>query len=156
MAASQWTVFARAKHKIGIRTAGVASIDLSGDTFKLTLHRTAASANIVGADVSIFSSVGSLASGGGAATGTGVALAGVTWTTGASLGQHKWDANDVVVTAGGGSNLSAVRYAVIRTSIGATSGALLCYAALSTAEFNVNDGNTLTIQMDAAGIFTLT
>jgi hypothetical protein len=62
---------------------------------------------------------------------------------------------DPVFTASA-STLSAVRYAVIRKSAGAvTSGLLLCYAALSTAEFNVTTGNTLTIQMHANGVFTL-
>jgi hypothetical protein len=55
-----------------------------------------------------------------------------------------------------GSTLDAVRFACIRKSSGAvTSGFVLCYAALSTAAFDVTTGNTLTIQMAATGVFTL-
>ena len=85
-----------------------------------------------------------------------VTLAGVAWTNGASAGQQKWDVTDPIITAVG-STLSAVRYAVIRLSgTSVTSGHLLCFAALSTAEFDVSTGNTLTIQMAATGVFTLT
>ena len=147
MAASAWTIFDSAKHKIGN-----GDIDLSSGTFRLSLHRTSASANLVG-DITIFTSVGDQCSGGGYAALT---LSGVAWTAGASAGQQKFDVTDPVFTASS-STLSAVRYAVIRKSAGAvTSGLLLCYAALSTAEFNVTTSNTLTIQMAATGVFTLT
>lgn len=146
MAASAWTVFDSAKHKIGN-----GAINLSSHTFRLSLHRTSASANLAG-DITIFTSVGDQCSGGGYAAKT---LAGVSWGAGTSAGQQKWDVTDPVFTASA-STLSAVRYAVIRKSAGATtSGLLLCYAALSTAEFNVTTGNTLTIQMAATGVFTL-
>lgn len=147
MAASAWTIYDSAKHKIGN-----GDIDLSSSTFRLSLHRTSASANMVGAN-SIFTSIADECSGGGYVAKT---LAGTVWTAGASAGQQKWDVTDPVFTASG-STLSAVRYAVIRQSAGSTtSGLLLCYAALSTTEFNVTTSNTLTIQMAATGIFTLT
>jgi len=146
MAASAWTIFDRAKHHIGTGT-----INLSSGNFKLTLHRTSASANLVG-DITTFASVGSESSGGGYAD---VSLAGIAWTNGASAGQQKFDCTDPVITASG-STLSAVRYAVIRQSASAGGGPLLCYAALSTAQFDVSTGNTLTIQMNTNGIFTLT
>ena len=147
MAASAWTIFDSAKHKIGN-----GDIDLSSHTFRLSLHRTSASANLIG-DITIFTSVGDQCSGGGYVAKT---LAGVAWTAGASAGQQKWDCTDPVFTASA-SNIGSVRYAVIRKSAGATtSGLLLCYAALSTAAFDVTTPNTLTIQMAATGIFTLT
>jgi hypothetical protein len=146
MAASAWTIFDRAKHYIGDGT-----IPLSGGIFRLSLHRTSASANLVG-NITIFSSVGEQCSGGGYVAQT---LASHTWTAGASAGQQRFDAADPVFTASA-STLSAVRYAVIRLSSGSTtSGLLLCYAALSTSEFNISTGNTLTLQLAATGIFTL-
>lgn len=146
MAASAWTIFDSAKHKIGN-----GDIDLSTHLFRLSLHRTSASANLVG-DITIFTSVGSQSSGGGYAAAT---LASVTWAAGTSAGQQKFDSADPIITASS-SVLSAVRYAVIRKSVGSvTSGLLLCFAALSTTEFNISTGNTLTIQMASTGIFTL-
>jgi len=147
MAASAWTVFDQAKHKIGDGT-----IDLSGGTFRLALYRTSASANLIG-NITIQSSIGSESSGGGYPLG-GTALGSITWTAGASAGEQAFDCADPIFTASA-SVLSAVRYAVIVQSLGATSGHLLCYAALSTVQFNVTTGNTLTVQMNASGIFTL-
>ena len=145
MAASAWTIFDQAKHYIGMGT-----IDLSGGSFRLTLHRTSASANLVG-NITTFASVGSESSGGGYSD---FSLASISWGAGTSAGQQKWDVTDPVITASG-STLSAVRYAVIRQSASAGGGPLLAYAALSTSEFNVTTGNTLTIQMAATGVFTL-
>lgn len=148
MAASAWTVFNRAKHKIGNGT-----INLGGGKYRLTLHRTSASAKLSG-QPSIFTSVGFESSGGGYSD---YLLSNVAWTGAASANSttRKFDCTDPVITASS-SVLSAVRYAVLRYSAGAASGHLLCYAALSTAQFDVGSGNTLTIQMNASGIFTLT
>jgi hypothetical protein len=149
MAASAWTIAKRAKHHIGN-----GNIDLSADNFRLTLHRSSASTNLTvdASNITVFSSVGSESSGGGYSD---VLLSNIAWTNGASAGQQKFDCTDPIITASS-STLSAVRYAVIRNSIAAASGRLLCFAALSTAEFNVTTGNTLTIQMASTGIFTLT
>ena len=147
MAASAWAIFDRAKYYIGNAT-----INLSATApFRLSLHQTAASANLVG-DITVYASVGSESSGGGYAAAT---LGAVTWTTGTSAGQMKWDCSDPIFTAIS-STLSAVRYAVIWQSASAGGGPLLCYAALSATEFDVSTSNTLTIQMNTNGIFTLT
>ena len=145
MAASAWTVFDTAKQKIG-----TGLIALSGDTFRLALYATAASATITG-DVSIQSSIASESSGGGYPLG-GTTLASNTWVE--SGGSVKFDATDPIFTASL-SVLSAVRYAAIVTSVAATSGLCLCYAALSTVQFDVSTGNTLTVQFASTGIFTL-
>lgn len=148
MAASAWVIFDRAKHYIGDGT-----IDLSGGEFRISLHKTSASANLVG-DITIKSSVGSEISATGGYAAGGQSLSSPLWTNGASAGEQKWDATDPIFTASGAS-LNNIRYAVIATSVTATSGVLLCYAALSTAQFNVSSGNTLTVQMNSSGIFTL-
>lgn len=159
MAASAWKVFPAAKQKIGNST-----IDLSG-AFRLSLHRTSASINTRAAALTIFTSVSWLSSGGGwgksgapgadKANGQGLTLTGVSWVSDGASG-YKFDCTDPVFTASA-STLSAVRWAVIRQSAGSVnSGHILCYAPLSTAQFDVQASNTLTIQMNASGIFTLT
>jgi len=144
MAAGAWKVNQYGKFKIGNAT-----INLSNATdFRLALYNTAASANIAG-DISIQSSVGSeIAQTGGYTTG-GMSLSSPTWVQAA--GSVTWDASDWVVTG----SLASVKYAYILYSVGATSGHLLCYSTLSTTAFAVTGTNTLTIQMAAAGIFTL-
>jgi len=94
MAASAWSVFNQAKHKLGLGT-----LDLSGGTFKAVVFRTSASANLI-TDLSILSSVGAFTSTAG--NGDEVAtLATLAWTGTASAGAatRKWDAADIVFTA---------------------------------------------------------
>lgn len=150
MTASAWSLFDVARKHIGNNT-----VNLSTTTgWNMSLHKTAASANLVG-DVTTWGSIGSeLASGNGYTAG-GKALTSVVWTTGASAGQYKWDVGNRVFTASGGA-LTSIRYAVIFFSVGATSGYPLCYAALSTAAFSVSSGSTMTVQINPSGVFTLT
>ena len=148
MAATAWAFWDRAKHRICN-----GDISLSAGPFRLALYSSAASGSINTAALTIQSEIGTECSGGTYAAG-GLTLAGVAWTAGASAGQQKFDCTDPVFTASG-SAISNVRFGVIVRSIGATSGYLLCWSALSTAQFDVTVGNTLTVQMNANGIFTL-
>ena len=156
MGASAWKVFPRAKGKI----AETSGIRLDG-TFRLSLHRTSADLTTRAAGLTVFTSVSWMSSGGGwgkSGAGTKANCDGLTlttsWVTDAASG-YKFDAANPVFTASA-SALSAVRYAVIWQSVAAASGHILCYAPLSTAQFDVQSSNTLTIQMNASGIFTLT
>lgn len=153
MAATAWAFFNDAKKKIGDGT-----IDLDAGIPKLSLHTSAAELN-TSASARVLSTLGSvggeLAVAGGYAAG-GRTLAGVVWTLQGDPGSVKWDATDLVFTASG-ANLSNIKFAVIHFSNAAvTSGHLLCWSRLSTSQFSVTSGNTLTIQFAAAGIFTLT
>jgi hypothetical protein len=152
MGASAWTVFWDAKHRLGL--AGTSGFNLSASKFRMSLHRTSASANLLSNNVSTYGSISYMASGGGI-NAEGQTLTGVTWVSSAA-GVQRFDCSNEVWSPTG-SALSQVRYAVIRESEGAvTSGYPLCYAALSTAEFPVGDGSTLTVQIATTGIFTLT
>ena len=67
--------------------------------------------------------------------------------TGASTGV---DAADFIFTASG-SIMGSVQYLVIAES----GGKLICWCALSTTSFNVTANNTLTVTVNAAGLFTM-
>lgn len=143
MAAGAWKINKNAKLKIG-----AASIVLSGGVFNLTLHSVGASANLISGLVSVFSSIGSEVTGGGYTAG-GNTLSSHTW---AISGQNaKFDSSDWVVTG----SIASIKYAVIMMSTGASEGFVLCYSTLSTSGFDVTGTNTLTIQMNTSGIFTL-
>jgi len=150
MAATAWVFYNAAKNKIGNGT-----IDLTASTskFRLALYMSAASATVATAGLTIQSQIGSQVSGGTYPAG-GLTLAGVTWGFGATSAEQKWDCTDPVFTASG-SAMSNVSYGVIVASVGATSGYPLVWSRLSTAGFDVTTGNTLTVQMNASGIFTL-
>lgn len=149
MAATAWIFYNEAKKKIGNNI-----IPLDAGIFKMQLHTSASNAST--ATLSIASEVNNeIAVAGGYAAG-GRTLAGVAWTIAGDPSSVKWDATDLIFTASG-ANLSIVKFAVIHNSIDTvTSGHLLCWSRLSTAQFSVTSGNTLTIQFATAGIFTLT
>jgi hypothetical protein len=85
----------------------------------------------------------------------GIALTGETWLN--SAGTSTADCNDVVWTASGGSIVA--RFAVIycNATVNSIVKPLLCVCLLDTAPADVTTttGNTLTITINARGIFTL-
>ena len=147
MAAQAWKVYNKAKGKIGGGT-----IDLPG-AIRMALVTSAS--NFATATISLFGSVSSQVTSGNGYSSSGKALASETWTTGTSAGQWKLDAADPVWTATGG-NIANIKAAVLFMS-GASAGAChaLAYASLTSSQFTLASGNTLTIQFNASGIFTL-
>ncbi len=144
MAAGAWKLNQYGKFKIGNAT-----INLSNATdFRLALYTNAASANIAG-DISIQSSITNEAAATGGYVAGGLSLSSPTWVQ--AGGSVKWDASDWIVTG----SIAAIQYAYIVLSVAATSGHLLCYSTLSSAQFALTGTNTMTIQMNALGIFTL-
>lgn len=164
MAAGTWKIYSKAKKIIG--TGGNAmtanGITLGVGVFKMCLLKTSASAAIKSVaigGISTWASISSFeiaAQGGYAAHGRNIGPATGTWTTGASTKQLKftYTTTGLVFTASGAA-LSAIKYAVIRTSSGANAGKLLCFCTLSTAAFSISSPNTLTILPAATGVFTL-
>jgi hypothetical protein len=143
MAAGAWKINPNAKIHLGN-----GDFDLAGAIFNLTLQSIGASANILTGAVSIFTSLGSEVTGGGYTAG-GNTLSSNTFALSGQNG--KFDSSDWIVTG----SIASIKYAYIMQSISATSGFLLCYSTLSTTPFDLTGTNTLTIQMAAAGIFTL-
>jgi hypothetical protein len=134
------------------------TIDMDGTTFDMHFIRTSGSAAVVNAALSTLGSIDAEeVSATGGYTTSGRALT-TTWAAGDSAGEIRFDATDLVLTASG-ANINNIRYAVIVARTGA-SGAdnanlLVAQAALSTAQFTLNSGSTLTVQFNASGIFEL-
>ena len=145
MPAGKWKLYDTAKVNIG---DGV--IDLGSHTFKLALFTSSSNANTLTNDP-LASLTNQVAGANGYTTG-GNTLSGVTWTQ--TGGVATFDATDTTWTATGGS--ITARYGVIYDDTSA-SKALLCVCLLDTAPADVTAtaGNTLTIQFNASGIFTL-
>jgi hypothetical protein len=156
MAATAWAFFNKAKKQLSQNSNGI-RLDGTGK-FKLSLHTSASDLN-TSASARVLSTMtgigGEITAQGGYAAG-GRTLAGIAWTLIGDPGSVKWDATDLVFTANG-ANLSNIKFAVIHLSnTSVTSGYPICWSKLSTSQFSVTSGNTLTIQFAAAGIFTLT
>lgn len=145
MAAQAWKIYNRAKHKIGNGT-----LSLSATTWKIALFQSASDFSDL--TTSLLTSISGEVASGNNYSSSGRSLAGEVWTVGASAKQYKFDANDIVFTASGGT-IANIKAAVIYAS-GATPH-VLCFASLTSSQFTLADGNTLTIQFNSAGIFTL-
>jgi len=150
MAATPWAFYHNAKHKLC--TSDASGFNLSADYFKLGLFQTAATSPADDSTLSLWSEI-SIECSQGAYLAGGKTLSATTWTvTDTSI--QKFDSTNWIMTATG-NTISKVRFAVIRNSTGAQEGHLLCWSRLSTSEFHVSTGNTLTIQINANGIFNL-
>jgi len=149
MAAQSWKFYNLAKKKIGN-----GSISLASTIMRISLVTSAS--NFATKTLGVFGSLtNEIADGNGYST-SGKAMTGEVWTVGGNASTYKWDADDVVWTGTGGA-ISNIKGAVIWVS-GASAGArhLVAFASLTSTQFNLASGNTLTIQMNSAGIATLT
>jgi len=143
MAATAFLLYNEAKKYIGNGT-----IQLGVSTFKLKLCTSASNASTF--TLSTFASVSNEISARGGYVAGGRALAGVVWTVGASAKSYKLDADDLVFTASG-SSLINCKFGVI----GISGGKALCWTRLSTAQFTITSPNTMTLQFNSLGIFTI-
>lgn len=148
MAAGAWTFYNEAKKYL---MSG--DIDLNSSSFRMTLHTSAS--NAATNTLSVYGSVTNEVTEATGYSSSGKALTGVTWTAGASASEMRFNSSALVWTATGG-NISNIKFAVIWIT-GASAGArkLLCRSALSTSQFTLTTGNTLTITPSANGIFEL-
>lgn len=146
MAVGAWTFYNEFKKYLG-----KADIDLDLN-FRIQLHTSAS--NAATATLSVIGSVSSEVTSGNGYSSSGKALT-KTWATGASASEFRFDATAVIWTATGGA-INNVKFAVIWASgASALARKLVCYSQLSTAQFNVTTGNTLTLTPSANGIFEL-
>ena len=149
MAAQAWSVYGTAKLKLGAGT-----ISFPG-TFRIGLYKSSSNFATF-STLSTRSVVTNELTEANGYSSSGKSLASESWLTGASSLQMKFDAADVIWTATGG-NITSIKAAVIWNSNATPSNQhLLCAASLTSSEFTLSSGNTLTIQMNASGILTLT
>ncbi len=147
MAAGPFTVFNKAKEKIGDGT-----IDLDGHTFKIAICGSAQSiaAGFTGTstDARYADLTAEVANGAGYTTG-GATLASVTWAE--SGGTVTFDCADPQWS---GLTKSGMKYAVIYSDT-ATNKDLLAFCELDTVTTVAVTAGTLTINIHANGVFTL-
>ena len=152
MAATAWQLYNDGKRYIGNGT-----IELGVSNFKMALFRTSSNASTF--TLSTFGSLTAQISATGGYVSGGKALVPATgqWTTGASAKQMKFTYSTVGLTfTASGAPLTNVRYAVIYKDASGSAAKLLCFCALSSAQFTVSSPNTLTVLPAATGVFTLT
>lgn len=139
MAAGAWT-FTNAGRKFLLD----GTFDLDTDSFKMALFLS--TSNIGSGSTTYAGLTNEVANANGYTTGGKALTMSVTGTTTVTV-----DCDDQVWTASGGS--ITARFAVIYE----VGGNVLCYCLLDStpADVTATDGNTLTVQINASGIFTL-
>lgn len=149
MAAQSWKFYNRAKNHLG-----QAQINLLSGTFRMLLVTSAS--NFATATLNLLGSLTNEVASGNGYSSSGQALGSKTWTAGASAGVQAWDCADLTWTATGGT-IANIKAAVI-ANIGASAGAryLVCRASLTSSQFTLGTGSTLTIQIASGGLITLT
>ena len=151
MAAGKWKVYDLAKRYLADGTH-----DLDDATnWKCALFLSTSNANTLSVGTSVYADLtNEHANANGYLTG-GVAIAGETWTNAA--GTITFTSANPTWTASGGSIVA--RFAVIyrNATVNTIVKPLLCVCLLDTtpADVTTTTGNTLTITMNASGIFTL-
>lgn len=150
-AAGKWKVYEYAKEYIGDGTH-----DLDDTTnWKMAIFLSTSSANTLSVGTGVYGDLtNEHANANGYLTG-GIALTSVVWThSGATV---TFDCDNPVWTASGGSIVG--RFAVIyrNATVNGAVKPLLCVCLLDTAPADVTatDGNTLTVTINASGVFTL-
>ena len=152
MAATAWSFYDSFRQKLGDGT-----IDLDTDNFNIALYTSAS--NAATATLSINGSVTNEVSSANGYPTEGLQISAVTWAAGASAGVRRFDSTAKIFSASSG-DISNIKYAVIYDNTAGTSAGnrpVMCHSTLSTVQFTVTDGNTLTITPhDPNGFFELT
>ena len=144
MAASAWVIFNTFKRYMADGT-----LDLDGDIFFLKLLKNVADLSAAKATAWSQLTANEVTALNGYSAGV-TQLTGVTWSIGASAGEMRFDSTAIKFSASGGAILS-IRNAVLLAS----TGELVAYSQLSTADFSVSDGSSLTITPASTGYFEL-
>jgi hypothetical protein len=143
MAASAWRIYNEGKKYLL-----TADLDVDSALMRIKLVKGTAAANVSNYTRSTFASITGAPSNLGSPHPQSLTGLAVTALNGSAT--IKFDATDPVFTASGG-DATSIQYAVI----GLSGGKALGWCKLSTAAFTVTNGNTLTVQFHANGIFTL-
>jgi hypothetical protein len=152
MAAQAWKFYNKFKEYMADGT-----IDLDTTTFDIHLFQSAS--DFATATQSTLTELSSeVASGTTGYSNSGAQLSAVTWATGASASEMRFDCTAKIWTATTGS-IANIKAAVIVARTGASgkdgTNKLVCYASLTSTQFTLTSGNTLTITPSANGIFEL-
>ena len=152
MAAGKWKLYEFAKEYLA---DGTFDLDNASLGLTMALFQSTSNCDTLSVGTGVYGDLtNEVANGSGYTTG-GIALTGEVWTH--SGGTVTFDCDNVVWTASGGA--ITARFAVIyaNATLNSIVKPLLCVSLLDTTPANVSatDGNTLTIAINASGVFTL-
>ena len=148
MAADAWVVHDKAKEYMGD-----GAIDLDADSFKMALALS--TSNIATTSINAYATVTNEHANGNGYTTGGEAVVSPTWVE--SSGTVTFDCADQVWTASGGSITARFAFIYDDTVTTPVADPVLCHSLLDNtpADVTATTGNTLTIAINASGVFTL-
>lgn len=148
MSADAWLVHDKAKEYLGDGT-----IDLDADAFKMGLALS--TSNIATTSINGYAAVTNEHANANGYTTGGAAVVSPTWIE--SSGTVTFDCADQVWTAAGGSLVARFAFIYDDTVAAPVADPVLCHSLLDNTPANIaaTDGNTLTIAINANGVFTL-
>ncbi len=152
MAAGKWKVYEKAKLRLA---DGTFDMDNAALGLTMALFLSTSNCETLSVGTGVYGDLTNEHSNANGYTTGGIALTSEVWTQ--SGGTITFDCADVVWTAAGGSIVA--RFAVIycNATVNSIVKPLLCVSLLDTTPANVTatDTNTLTIAINASGVFTL-
>jgi hypothetical protein len=148
MSAQAFGIYNLAKKRLGTGAFNYATMN-----FRMQLHTSASNAATF--TLGVIGSVTTEVTEANGYSSSGKALAGRTWTVGASAKSYALSFSNPIWTGTGGT-IPNIKFAVIWAS-GASANAryLVCRASLTSAQFTLSQNNTLTLQFNALGAFTM-
>lgn len=126
---------------------------MAATAFRMTLHTSASNAATL--TLGVYNSVTSEVTEANGYSSSGKALTNEVWTVGASAKSYKFDFDDVVWTGTGGT-IPNIKFAVVYLSAAASANRhLLLTASLTSTQFTLSQNNTLTLEINSLGAFTM-
>jgi hypothetical protein len=148
MSAQAFKIYNLAKKKIGNAT-----LNLTSTAFRMTLHTSASNAATL--TLGVYNSLTGEVTEANGYSSSGKALTSEVWTVGASAKSYKFDFDDVIWTGTGGT-IPNIKFADVWLSAAASANRhLLAVASLTSAQFTLSQNNTLTLQINSLGCFTM-
>lgn len=152
MAAGKWKAYDFAKEYLA---DGTFDMDNASLGLQMALFLSTSNCETLSVGTGVYGDLTNEHANGNGYTTGGIALTGEVYTQ--TAGVATFDCDNVVWTASGGSIVA--RFAVIycNATVNGIVKPLLCVSLLDTTPANVTatDGNTLTVAINASGVFTL-
>lgn len=152
MAAGKWKVYEFAKEYLA---DGTHDLDNAALGYKMALFLSTSNANTLSVGTGVYGDLTNEHANGNGYTTGGEALTGEAWTH--SAGTATFDCDNVIWTASGGSITARFAVIYVDATVNTIVKPLLAVCLLDTtpADVTATSGNTLTVAINASGVFTL-
>jgi len=153
MAAGKWKMYEYAKEYL---PDGTHDLDNTSLGYTMALFLSTSNAETLSVGTGVYGDLTNEHANANGYTTGGQALTGEAWTH--SGGTCTWDVDNVIWTASGGSIVARFAVIYVNATVNSIVKPLLCVSLLETvgpADVTATNGNTLTIALNASGVFSL-